>query len=192
MKFYNHKNLEGLHAMFSPSQPHWLRYDDEKAIEVFRNRKASEIGTRLHQWAKDTIDLGIKQPWSNKTLSAYVNDAIGFKMSTEVVLLYSDRFFGTADAISFRHEKESGREVLRIHDLKTGKIGKIEYHIEQLKVYAALFCLEYRIKPGDIDIKLRVYKNDEVVCYEPTVDEIAHIIDRIIHLDKLIMKHEED
>ena len=108
MKFYNHKNLEGLHALFSPSQSHWLRYDDNKAIEVFQNRKASEMGTRLHQWAKDTIDLGIKQPRSNNTLSAYVNDAIGFKMSTEVVLFYSERFFGTAAAISFRYEKNSG------------------------------------------------------------------------------------
>lgn len=192
MKFYNHKNLEGLHALFSPSQSHWLRYDDEKAIEVFRNRKAAEIGSRLHQWAKDTIDLGIKQPRSNKTLSAYVNDAIGFMMSTEVVLFYSERFFGTADAISFRYEKNRGKEVLRIHDLKTGKIGKIESHMEQLEVYAALFCLEYKIKPSDIVIELRVYKNDEVVCHEPTAEDIVPIMDKIIHLDKLLMKQEED
>lgn len=192
MKFHNHKNLEGLHAVFSPSQSHWLRYDDEKVIEVLRTRKAAEMGSRLHQWAKDTIDLGIKQPRSNKTLSAYVNDAIGFKMSTEVVLFWSERFFGTADAISFRYEKASGRDVLRIHDLKTGKVGKIESHMEQLVVYAALFCLEYHHKPGDIAIELRVYKNDEVVCYEPTVDEVAHVMDRIVHIDKISTKQEED
>lgn len=192
MKFCNHKNLEGLHAMFSPSQSHWLRYDDEKVIEVYQNRRAAERGSRLHQWAKDTIDLGIKQPRSSKTLSAYVNDAIGFMMSTEVVLFYSERFFGTADAISFRYEKESGKEVLRIHDLKTGKVGKIESHMEQLEVYAALFCLEYKIKPGDIAIKLRVYKNDEVICHEPTAEDIVPIIDKIIHLDKILMKQEED
>lgn len=192
MKFHNHKNLEGLHAMFSPSQSHWLRYDDEKALEVYRNRKASEMGTRLHQWAKETIDLGIKQPRSNKTLSAYVNDAIGFKMSTEVVLFWSERIFGTADAISFRYEKESGKDVLRIHDLKTGKVGRIDGHIEQLEVYAALFCLEYHIKPSDIRIELRVYKNDEVVCHEPAAEDIVYIMDRIIHLDKFIMKQEED
>lgn len=192
MKFNNHRNLEGMHALFSPSQSHWLRYDDDKVIEVYQNRKAAEMGSRLHQWAKDTIDLNIKQPRSSKTLSAYVNDAIGFKMSTEVVLVYSERIFGTADAISFRFEKDRGREVLRIHDLKTGKIGKIESHIEQLIVYAALFCLEYHIKPSDIDVELRVYKNDEVVCYEPTLDELAHVIDRIIHVDKILMKQEED
>ena len=182
MNFEKHLNLEGLHAPFSPSQSSWLRYDDEKALEVYANRKASEIGTKLHQWAKDTIDLGIKQPRSKKTLYAYVNDAIGFKMSTEVVLYYSNRFFGTADAISFRNG------MLRIHDLKTGKSGKIEDHIEQLEVYAALFCLEYKVKPGDINIELRVYKNDEVLYHNPTAEDILPIMDKIIHLNKLLEK----
>ena len=132
MNFIKHSNLEGLHAPFSASQSSWLRYSDEKAIEVYTNKKAAEMGTRFHQWAKDTIDLGIKQPRSKKTIYAYVNDAIGFKMSTEVVLYYSDRFFGTADSICFRNG------MLRIHDLKT---GKTPVHMEQLEVYAALFCL---------------------------------------------------
>lgn len=92
MIFNNHRNLEGLHAPFSPSQPSWLRYDDQKAVDVYSNKKAAEMGTRLHSWAKETIDLGIKQPRSKKTLYAYVNDAIGFKMDTEVVLFYSERF----------------------------------------------------------------------------------------------------
>ena len=185
MNFNRHFNLEGLHAPFSPSQSSWLRYDDDKAIEVFLNRKASELGTKLHQWAKDTIDLGIKQPRSKKTIYAYVNDAIGFKMSTEVVLFYSERFFGTADAISFRNG------VLRIHDLKTGKVGKIESHIEQLEIYAALFCLEYKIRPGDIEIEVRVYKNDEVICHNPTAEDIVPIMDKIVHLNKIIEKIEE-
>ena len=184
MKFNNHTNLSGLHAPFSPSQSSWLRYDDDKATEVFLNRKASERGTRLHQWAKDTIDLGMKQPKSKKTIYAYINDAIGFKMDTEVVLFYSDRFFGTADAISFRNN------ILRIHDLKTGKVGKIEDHIEQLEVYAALFCLEYRVKPSDIEIELRVYKNDEVLVHNPTAEDIVPVMDKIIHLDRLLEKIE--
>lgn len=184
MNFAKHLNLEGLHAPFSPSQPSWLRYDDDKAIEVYSNRKAAEMGTRLHAWAAETIQLGIKQPRSNKTLYAYVNDAIGFRMDTEVVLFYSERFFGTADAISFRNG------MLRIHDLKTGKVGKIESHIEQLEVYAALFCLEYKIKPGDIKMELRVYKNDEVVYHIPEPDKICDIMDHIIHLNKLLEKME--
>ena len=78
--------------------------------------------------------------------------------------------------------------VLRIHDLKTGKIGKIESHMEQLKVYAALFCLEYKVKPGDIQIELRVYKNDEIISWKPTVEDIVPIMDKIVHLDKLLDK----
>ena len=177
MNFNRHLNLEGLHAPFSASQSSWLRYDDEKVLKVYKNKKAAEMGTRLHQWAKDTIDLGIKQPKSKKTLYSYVNDAIGFKMSTEVVLFYSEKFFGTADAISFRNG------VLRIHDLKT---GITPVHMEQLEVYAALFCLEYKIKPGEIDMELRIYQNDEILYHKPTADEILPIMDQIVHLDKLL------
>ena len=78
--------------------------------------------------------------------------------------------------------------MLRIHDLKTGKSGKIEDHIEQLEVYAALFCLEYKVKPGDINIELRVYKNDEVLYHNPTAEDILPIMDKIIHLNKLLEK----
>ena len=93
MIFNNHHNLEGLHAPFGASRSSWLRYSDDKIIETYINMQASELGTRLHEWAKNTIDLGIKQPRSKKTLYSYVNDAIGFKMNTEVVLFYSERFF---------------------------------------------------------------------------------------------------
>lgn len=184
MNFVRHSNLEGLHAPFSASQSHWLRYDDAKAMEIYSNKKAAELGSRLHAWAKETIDLGIKQPRSSKTLYAYVNDAIGFKMSTEVVLFYSERFFGTADAISFRDN------MLRIHDLKTGRIPA---KMEQLEIYAALFCLEYKIKPGDIQMELRIYQNDEVVCHCPTAEDILPIMDKIVHLNKLLeqMDYEE-
>lgn len=194
MNFNRHYNLEGLHAPFSASQSHWLRYDDDKAREVYERKKSAERGSRLHAWAKETIDLGIKQPKSKKTLYEYVNDAIGFKMSTEVVLFYSDRFFGTADAISFRKNPKTGRNILRIHDLKTGVVGKPDEHIEQLEVYAALFCLEYKMKPSEIDIELRVYKKDEVVYCEPDPEDITKIMNKIIHLDKLIAKidYEED
>lgn len=185
MQFNSHKALEGLHAIFSPSQPAWLRYEDDKAVEYMNNKQAAEMGTRLHEWAKQTIDLGIKQPKSKKTLYAYVNDAIGYKMNTEVVLYYSPRFFGTADSISFRNN------LLRIHDLKT---GKTPVHVEQVLVYAALFCLEYKVKPSDIDIELRIYKNDDILIIEPTAEDIVPIMDRIIYLDKLLSKYdlEED
>lgn len=179
MQFNIHRHLQGLHAPFGPSQPSWLRYDDEKAIEVYNNKKAIEMGTKFHAWAKETIDLQIKQPRSKKTIYMYVNDAIGYGMDTEVVLYYSDRFFGTADSICFRNG------TLRIHDLKTGKTPA---HMEQLEIYAALFCLEYGFKPGkDIsNIELRIYQNDEILVHNPTAEDIVPIMDRIVHLDKLL------
>lgn len=177
MIFTKHSNLEGLHAPFGASQSAWLRYDDEKILATYNNMKAKEMGTRLHAWAKETIDLGIKQPRSKKTIYAYVNDAIGYKMDTEVVLFYSPRFFGTADAICFRNG------TLRIHDLKTG-VTKV--HMEQLMIYAALFCLEYKIKPTDIEIELRIYQSDEVLYHNPPAEDIKSIMDRIIYLDKML------
>lgn len=182
MNFNQHSKLNGLHAPFSASKSSWLRYDDEKAIETYLNSKAAVMGSRLHAWAKETIDLGIKQPRSNKTLCAYVNDAIGFKMSTEVVLFYSERFFGTADAISF------SKNMLRIHDLKTGTTPA---KMEQLMVYAALFCLEYGHKPRDIQMELRIYQNDKILYHEPTAEEIVPIMKQIVHLDKLLTDIEE-
>ena len=179
MNFNKHLNLEGLHAPFSPSQASWLRYSDDKALDVYMNKKASEMGTRLHAWAKETIDLGMKQPRSKKTIYAYINDAIGFKMSTEVVLYYSDKFFGTADSISFRNG------MLRIHDLKT---GKTPVHMEQLEVYAALFCLEYKVNPSEIDMELRIYQNDGVLVHNPTSEDILDIMNKIVHLNKLLEK----
>ena len=177
MIFTKHSNLEGLHAPFGASQSAWLRYDDEKILATYNNMKAKEMGTRLHAWAKETIDLGIKQPRSKKTIYAYVNDAIGYKMDTEVVLFYSPRFFGTADSICFRNG------MLRIHDLKTG-VTKV--HMEQLMIYAALFCLEYKIKPTDIEIELRIYQSDEVLYHNPAAEDIKSIMDRIIYLDKML------
>jgi hypothetical protein len=181
MFFNNHTNLEGLHAPFGASKSSWLRYSDEKIVEVYNNLQAAEMGTRLHEWAKQTIDLGIKQSRSKKTIYSYVNDAIGFNMSTEVILFYSERFFGTADAISFRNN------FLRIHDLKT---GKRPVHMEQLEIYAALFCLEYKVKPGDIRMELRIYQNDEILVHEPTAEDILPIMDKIVHVNKMLEKIE--
>ena len=181
MFFNKHTNLEGLHAPFGASKSSWLRYSDDKIVEVYNNLQAAEMGTRLHEWAKQTIDLGIKQSRSKKTIYSYVNDAIGFNMSTEVILFYSENFFGTADAISFRNN------FLRIHDLKT---GRRPVHMEQLEIYAALFCLEYKVKPGDIHIELRIYQNDEILVHEPTAEDILPIMDKIVHVNKMLEKIE--
>jgi hypothetical protein len=177
MVFNNHKNLEGLHAPFGASKYAWLRYDDNKVLDVYTNLKAAEYGTRLHAWAKETIDLKIKQPRSTKTIYSYVNDAIGFNMNTEVVLFYSPYFFGTADSISFK------KNFLRIHDLKSGKIPA---NMEQLFIYVALFCLEYKIKPAEIQIECRIYQNDDILIANPTVEDIVPIMDKIVHINNLL------
>ena len=57
-----------------------------------------------------------------------------------------------------------------------------------MQVSPALFCLEYKFKPSEIDIVLGVYKKDEVAFCEPEPEEIVEIINKIIHLDKLLAK----
>lgn len=112
----------------------------------------------------------------------YVNDAIGFKMKPEQVLFYSENCYGTTDAIAFRNG------LLRIHDLKTGITPA---HMEQLEIYAALFCLEYKIKPSDIEMELRLYQKNEVLFHNPTAEDIVPITDKIITFDKVINKIKE-
>lgn len=179
MNFNKHYAQEGKHAFLSASKWHWINYDDDKVAESYLKFSAARRGTVLHELAAQLIRLGVKLPRSQKTLNMYVNDAIGFKMTPEQVLYYSDNCFGTADAISYRSGK------LRIHDLKTGMIPA---HIEQLEVYAAIFCLEYGVNPGDIEIELRIYQGNEVIIFEPETEDIENIIVRIIKSDEIINK----
>ena len=177
MNFNRHSALEGQHAFLGASRYHWIHYDKDKLVESYSRFLAAQKGTELHDFAARCIKLGQKLPKSRKTLNMYVNDAIGYKMTPEQVLYYSPNCFGTADAISFRDG------LLRIHDLKTGVTPA---HMEQLEVYAALFCLEYRMKPGEISMELRLYQNNEIIFHNPTVDDITHIVDRIVSFDKII------
>ena len=179
MHFNDHWKLKDKHAFLGASQCSWLNYDEERLITVYQNMLAKERGTRLHAFAAECISLNQKLPRSNKTLNLYVNDAIGYHMTPEQILYYSDNCFGTADAILFKNN------FLRIHDLKTG-VGKT--HIEQLEIYAALFCLEYKFDPEKIGIELRIYQNDEVRIYQPLPEEIRSIMNQIIEFDKIIEK----
>ncbi|MCF8018177.1 MAG: DUF2800 domain-containing protein [Vallitaleaceae bacterium] len=186
MNFNKHYNLEGKHAFLGASKYHWIRYDDDKVAASFLKFLAIQKGTELHDLAAKLIKIRQKLPKSDKTLNMYVNDAIGFKMTPEQLLKYSDNCFGTADAICFR--KSGGVNVLRIHDLKTGTTPT---HMDQLMVYAALFCLEYKVKPGDIEIELRIYQNNEVLFFKPTADDILPIMDKIPRFDNIINKIKE-
>lgn len=177
MDFNRHLHLEGKHAYLSASKYHWIRYSEEKLIDNFLNMRAARRGTELHNLASELIRLGVKLPNNKQTLNHYVNDAIGYRMTPEQTLVYSDNAFGTADAIAFRKNK------LRIHDLKTGITPASP---EQLEIYAAFFCLEYGVKPFEIDIELRIYQNDECLIFDPDRDSIFHIMDRVVTFDKII------
>lgn len=180
MIFNRHFDLEGRHAFLGASKFSWINYDENSLAEAYSRYTARQRGTELHELAATCIKLRQKLPRSKKTLNMYVNDAIGYRMTPEQPLYYSENCFGTADAISFRDG------LLRIHDLKTGTV--VPGHMEQLMVYSALFCLEYRMKPAEIAMELRIYQNDEVLVHEPEVDEILPIIDKIVSFDKVLKR----
>ena len=199
MDFFKHLELRGKHAMLAPSQPYWLEYSDEKLYQKYLSNYAQTMGTLLHELAETLIKNSVKLKKTDRTVVLvhllengipraaidmdriynnfmnYVNDAIGFRMTAEQPLVYSEYCFGTADAILFKNN------LLRIHDYKSGTTPA---KMEQLMIYAALFCLEYKFKPGEIEMELRIYQNDEIVFHKPEADEIAPIMDRIIHCDK--------
>lgn len=177
MRFNKHSKLEGSHALLSPSNYHWVNDDDQKMDARIYSAFSARRGTELHEVAQRLIRLQVKLPDTTQTLNAYVNDCIGFRMEPEQTLYYSNNCFGTADAMGFRVSK------LRIFDLKTG-ITKVK--VTQLEVYAALFCLEYNIKPVDIEFELRIYQNDEVMIFEGDPIEIARIMSQIVAYDRRI------
>ena len=212
MIFNEHLDLNDKHALLSPSSYHWLNYDGDSdyifdlLFNRYRSQYAQSIGTYLHEFAEKRINWKLKLDKSEKkdvifylldrkvprslldinewyeTLKTYVNDAISLNMNTEVKLVYSNNCFGTADTISF----DDG--YLRIHDLKTGRTPA---HMEQLEIYAALFCLEYHYSPKDISSELRIYQSGEVIVHEPEPDEIESVMDQIIFLDGFSEKLKE-
>lgn len=206
MNFNRHLQQEGKHAVLSASSWRWLNDDLDSLKRRICSQYAQSIGTILHSIAYKHILYRIKlNKYDKKNIvlellangvprmvidtldfdsifenfMVYVNDGVGFRMHPEVVLYYSDNFFGTADAISFNEDER----ILRIHDYKSGVIPA---HIEQLEIYAALFCLEYRFKPHEIETHLRIYQSNEVLCHDPEPEEIKGVIDTIITFDKFL------
>lgn len=207
MIFNRHSDLEGKHAILSASSWRWLNDDVDSLQRRITSQYSSTIGTILHNIARKHIKYRIKLNKYDKknvmlelldngipgmvvdsldfdlifeNLMNYVNDAIGFKMTPEVVLYYSRYFFGTADAIRYDENLRS----LRIHDYKS---GLLQAHMEQLIIYAALFCLEYRIKPFEIETtELRIYQKNEVLFHNPEPEEIMQACNKIIEFDKFL------
>lgn len=183
MRLNKHYELEGQHAFLAPSSPSWINYDEDKLATTWKTKQKALLGDRLHLLAAELIELGIKLPDNNKTMNMYVNDAIGYRMTAEQKLAYSRNIFGTTDALSFRQNPLTMLMLLRIHDLKT---GLTRTSIDQLKIYAAIFCLEYEQNPFDIEIELRIYKGDDIEIHVPDPDEIMHIMEKIKRFDELI------
>ena len=208
MIFYKHKELEGQHAFLGASQFRWINWTDDILEKRFYSRYAAQIGTIAHEIAADLIQSRLKLRRTDHrmielemyrhyipkgafepehvlfNMLPFVNDSIGFHMESEVILYFSPNAFGTADAIGF-NDKEL---ILRISDLKN---GITKSHIEQLIVYAALFCLEYRKDPYKIRTELRIYQNLETLLYIPEPDEIKRFMNLIKSKDKLVKQYME-
>lgn len=203
MKWHDHSRLKGTHAFMTASQPSWLKKSPTELIEAKKNSYAQEIGTLMHAYAADCIRFreklkkgdmhGVKLDLMRNgipeyaidiqriypTFMSYVNDGVGYGLTPEVLLYYSEECYGTADAI------DVDGKILRIHDLKTGiKPAKME----QLMIYAALFYLEYDVKPRNVRPELRIYQMDEVLVYEPEIEEVQEVMESIVEKDR-VLKH---
>jgi len=120
--------------------------------------------------------IGCLPPHVFKTLILYIDDCVGFKMNPEKLLVYSESCFGTADAISF----DTVTSTLRVSDLKTGD-GPA--HMEQLLIYDALFCLEYRFDPKNVKFENRLYQFGEI---QEAIDIPSNII--ADYMNQIIIK----
>lgn len=177
MNFNQRSDVAGRHALLSPSNWHWLNYDDQKLEARFHSFRSAKRGTDLHALAHEAIRLEVKLARANAALSTYVSDAIKYGMVCEQLLFYSDNCFGTADTIVFRRNK------LRIHDLKTGIMAT---SFKQLEIYEALFCLEYGVSPFEIEAELRIYQREDIKVHFPAPEAILTIMDKIIYSDQQI------
>lgn len=177
MNWVKHYDLTGKHALLGASKWHWINYDDDRLVRWYKLTLSKVKGVALHEFASQCLKFKQRLPKCKKTLNMYVNDSIDFNMRPEQILYYSDNCFGTADAISFNDNE------LRIHDLKTGIVPA---HMEQLDIYAALFCLEYNYDPMDIFIELRIYQDNKVLLNNKDNEFIKDIMEKIKRFDTIV------
>ena len=117
------------------------------------------------------------------TTKQFINDSIGFRMESEKRLTVSSMIYGTADAVRY-YTKEN---LLRVSDLKTGKRPA---KIEQVFIYAALYCYEYKLKPLNTNFEARIYQNGEIFIEQPSGEDINEILINIVHKDEVAKKFE--
>lgn len=189
--FNSHPKLEGSHAYLSASKYHWVDYPDQKLIDGLKSARAAALGTQLHAWAAEAIELGRRQPDNYDAIADYINDAIDFELTPELFLFYSMYAFGTADTIGFEEYVVPSSQYLgflRIHDLKTG-ISKASF--KQLYVYAAFFCLEYGFRPYEIEGELRIYQGKRPLIEDIDQNTLAHFYDRTKHANGVVERHQK-
>ena len=185
MQFNIHSHLWNKHAFLSASKYHWVNYSPEQLIKRYEAVAAAAKGTEIHAHAAWLIENRHKMANHKKALNMFVNDAIGFRMSPELVLYYSDNCFGTADALSYT-EVPDGKDILRIHDLKT---GTTPVKMTQLEVYAAMFCLEYGKIPSELEIYCAIYQGNAVIPHIPDPQVIVDIMVTIVDHDKTLNEY---
>lgn len=224
MQWRDHSKLKGKHALFSPSQPGYLKLSEEEFKSRLVSKEKAGLGTEIHDWCFTRItrrhkissikelvksidefifnkyylpEYGIITLEGRRLLSAlpyvgtetfntiksYVNDAISFRMDPEIVLLYSERFFGTADSVAVTSD------AIRIHDLKTGSTPA---KIEQLLLYDAYLCHEYSIDPRSVELhELRIYQNDDILIGTPTGEDVMAVLEQLKRFDEIQRQFEE-
>lgn len=197
----NHPEVSGKHAILSPSGHHWTNYNFNEPQDFekkYRSYFAQNLGTLVHAYAESHIKYRYKVTKNDKrsfvfellqndiprncynpdlvfdNVMNYINDAIGFKMESEVPLYYSRYCFGTADAINYTPG------VLKISDLKTGTTPA---SMDQLLIYAGLFFLQcgkdLEATPDNTTVELRIYQLGEVIEVVPLPEDIYEVMDKI-------------
>lgn len=204
MIWKDYSRLKNTHAFCGGSNYRWRNYDLEKLEQARISSFAAPIGTALHEYAAENIRHKIKVQKNDKhglaryliiekkippkalvnlgeqflNLYNYVNDCIDFNLDPEVTLYFSEHCYGFADAISWQDG------VLQISDLKTGTSPA---SFMQLENYACFFCLDYKIKPKEINkIIFRLYQCGEITVAEPPSDILVPIIDQLIEFNRYL------
>ena len=171
MIFNKHSELEGRHAILSPSKHYWLNYDDEGLMRNYISSFATDIGTLVHEYASDRIKYRLpidieNEEAKNGLLMHLLKNGIPFRV-IDLDRLFYNLVPYVNDAIGYRMAS-----------------------MDQLLCYAGLFFLEYKrdYRPQTMKVELRIYQNQEVLVNQPSSEEVKAVMDKIIHGDAVLSK----
>lgn len=218
MSWNEHSELRGQHALFSPSQPAWLKYDVDTFKEKLANKYKASIGTEIHAWAAIQIELGNKVTSKRELMkslrtyiySKYYTDKYGLSKFGRSLLNHLKQVPADTissyvnDAIGFKMDPETvvyysenffgTADATRFSNdsimIFDLKTGTSPVHIEQLMIYDALHCLEHGINPMKVSHELRIYQGNDILLATPVGEDIKPIMDTIEYFDKIMTKFE--